>query len=211
MHNPTHPPTPPTHTALTPPSPPSYTPTPLYPPLRYSVDWLHMGLLLPLLRSAGPTKLIADSEWHLVTDCCVLPRVRTAESGFMAVRVWFAALHGVGSSNLWYWGRSADGVPGGDKAGEKDSLAAKFVESVLAQPLMMAAYHGAVAQLQHHADAVVGIVSARRSVHVLYSQVRTHTHPRPPCPSLLLTPHPFPHAPTPAPSTHPSTQHPTQP
>ena len=35
---------------------------------------LHPPVGLSLLKSVAPAKLVFDSEWHLVTDCCVTPR-----------------------------------------------------------------------------------------------------------------------------------------
>jgi hypothetical protein len=36
---------------------------------QYSADWLHMAVILTLMRSIAPHKLVLDSEWHLLTEC----------------------------------------------------------------------------------------------------------------------------------------------
>ena len=34
---------------------------------RYACDWLHVAMTLTLLKSIAPSKLILNSEWHLIT------------------------------------------------------------------------------------------------------------------------------------------------
>ena len=56
-----------------------------------------MAVVLPLLRSIAPSKLVVDSEWHYLTDCCTTIRERYTNPAHSSVRLWFNALHGVGS------------------------------------------------------------------------------------------------------------------
>ena len=79
-----------------------------------------------MLKSVASHKLIFDSEWHLVTDCCVTPRERYGRPSFTSARVWFSALMGQGAHLVWYWGREQDGSAGTDAA-------RSFPESMLTQ------------------------------------------------------------------------------
>eukprot|EP00966_Prymnesium_polylepis_P015294 353674-Prymnesium_polylepis.1 len=99
---------------------------PSYDTRRYTADWVPVAVTLTLLKSVVPGKLVFDSEWHLVTDCCYTPRERYADPGFTSARVWFSALMGQGAHLVWYWGREADGSAG-------TAAARSFPESMLAR------------------------------------------------------------------------------
>ena len=142
----------------------------LYDNTRYSCDWLHMAVVLPLIRSIAPHKLVVDSEWHVHTDCCTSARERFAEPTFSSVRVWFNALHGTGALAAWQWGRDATGLAGGAANKFNRQKGIQFVLSTLTQPLQMASMHTASANLQEHADIVASLASTRRSVHVLFCE-----------------------------------------
>ena len=132
-----------------------------------------MAVVLSLIRSVAPSKLVMDSEWHLVTDCCTSARERFASPSYSTVRAWFNALHGMGAMVGWYYGRSADGLASGPKSPNK-LRASQFLESIGTQPIAMDGLHRGIQQLQSSADVVARLASARRSVHVLFSQRSYH-------------------------------------
>ena len=61
---------------------------------KYTADWLPVVVVLTLLKSVSPSKLVFNSEMHLVTDCCTTPRQRFAEGGFTSARLWLSVLFG---------------------------------------------------------------------------------------------------------------------
>ena len=50
------------------------------------VDLSNMAVVLPLLRSVAPQKLVSESEWHVLTDCCTTVRERYTDPRHASVR-----------------------------------------------------------------------------------------------------------------------------
>jgi hypothetical protein len=126
---------------------------------RYALQWRNQTGSLDFMSSVQPDKPIYDSEWHsLSTGKWRDPNL---SHEYVRASLWLAYLHGTQATQVWYWGRRADGTPrGGDG----------FWASLMTQPIALNAFGQTMKELNASAQAISALANAPKQVYIFYSE-----------------------------------------
>ena len=125
------------------------------------LDWEPSIFLLDFYRSLYPEKLIFDSEWHGFSN--IHWRSTNVNHHSLRAKLWLQHLHGLGMTQIWYWGRQSSGKPVSQNHEE-------FYRSICTSPRAMMTYLDTMIDINDHAEAVGSLVTQKRSVALICSE-----------------------------------------
>ena len=99
----------------------------------YAMDWYSISGSYDFMRSSNlQLKPVIDTEWHTIST--VSFRQPIIPYAYMQACMWLATTHGLGLSQIWYWGRGTSSTASGLLHAASDSLLVLACSQTIGSP-----------------------------------------------------------------------------